>query len=132
MAKIANLPELKPVVPDDPTTPTSGRTQESPTTKATGEKPIAAAPETPAGAAPTANIGEVDTWAGLTSAATHKLPVELILELEKRIAPLGLTKTATISTALVELFAHDDEEIISRVDAFEERYERARRRAKRN
>jgi hypothetical protein len=131
MAKIANLPQLTPIVPDDPTSPTTAPT--APSVATTAETPVPGVVAVPPPRPPTglADLADLDAWSGITSAATHKLPVELLKLLDKRMSAVGLTKTATISAALVELLSYDDAELVRRVDAFQERYERARRRAKR-
>ncbi len=133
MTKIANLPELTPIVPDDPTSPTTAPTASSVTANEATVPGVVAVPALQLPTSPTGltDLADLDAWSGITSAATHKLPVELLKLLDKRMSAVGLTKTATISAALVELLSYDDAELVRRVDAFQERYERARRRAKR-
>jgi hypothetical protein len=149
MAKIPNLPDLTPIVPDDPTASTTTlapspaaivRKASAPNVSASPTPslvPVAAKASaadvsaSPAPSAGLADLADLDAWSGITSAATHKLPVELLKLLDKRMSAVGLTKTATISAALLELLSYDDAELVRRVDAFQERYERARRRARR-
>jgi hypothetical protein len=70
-------------------------------------------------------------WSGATDVTTFRLPAELLQQLHQRARDLGLAKGMTVAAALLELLQRADDELIELVDQTQERYDIARRRARR-
>ena len=86
-----------------------------------------AAPATQAAAQPTSS----EQWSGATDVTTFRLPAELLQQLHQRSRDLGLAKGMTVAAALLDLFQRDDDELVQLVEQTQQRYDTARRRARR-
>ena len=80
-----------------------------------------AAPQTPAG----------EEWTGATDVTTLRLPAEVLHALHERSRQLGVAKEMTVAAALLELLERGDDELVELVERTQQRYDSARRRARR-
>ncbi len=80
-----------------------------------------AAPQTPSG----------EEWTGATDVTTFRLPAEVLQALHERSRHLGVAKGMTVAAALLDLFQRADDEIVEVVENTQQRYDNARRRARR-
>jgi hypothetical protein len=81
-----------------------------------------AAPETPPGE---------EEWTGVTDVTTFRLPAEVLHALHERSRQLGVAKGMTVAAALLELLERADDELVELVEKTQQRYDTARRRARR-
>ncbi len=70
-------------------------------------------------------------WSGATDVTTLRLPVEVLHALHERSRQLGVAKGMTIAAALLELLRRDDRELVELIEQTQQRYDSARRRARR-
>jgi hypothetical protein len=80
-----------------------------------------AGPRTPAG----------EEWTGATDVTTFRLPAEVLHALHERSRQLGVAKGMTVAAALLELLERADDELVELVESTQQRYDSARRRARR-
>ena len=73
----------------------------------------------------------VEEWTGATDVTTFRLPAEVLHALHERSRQLGVAKGMTVATALLELLQHADDELVELVEHTQQRYDTARRRARR-
>jgi len=78
-------------------------------------------PQTPAG----------EEWTGATDVTTFRLPAEVLHALHERSRQLGVAKGMTVAAALLELLERGDDELVELVESTQQRYDSARRRARR-
>jgi hypothetical protein len=83
----------------------------------------------PKAAAPQAPPGE--EWTGATDVTTFRLPTEVLHALHERSRQLGVAKGMTVAAALLELLQREDAELVELVESTQQRYDTARRRARR-
>ncbi len=81
--------------------------------------------------APAPKTSPGEEWTGATDVTTLRLPVEVLHALHERSRHLGLAKGMTIAAALLELLERGDDELIELVESTQQRYDTARRRARR-
>ena len=124
---------LRPVAPAKPTqagAPASPVAGEDPArklaprpraTRRPAPAPKAAAPQTPPG----------EEWTGATDVTTFRLPTEVLHALHERSRQLGVAKGMTVAAALLELLQREDNELVELVESTQQRYDSARRRARR-
>ncbi len=121
--------------PETPTSPNDGKdAKDTPAPRrrrATRRPPpapvLAPAPEQLA--APQTTSGE--EWTGATDVTTFRLPAEVLQALHERSRHLGVAKGMTVAAALLDLFQRADDEIVEVVENTQQRYDSARRRARR-
>jgi hypothetical protein len=70
-------------------------------------------------------------WTGVTDVTTFRLPVEVLNALHERSKELGIAKGMTVAVALTELLQRTDTELVQLVEETQQRYDTARRRARR-
>jgi hypothetical protein len=80
-----------------------------------------ASPQTPA----------EEEWTGATDVTTLRLPAEVLHALHERSRQLGVAKGMTVAAALLELLQRGDNELVELVESTQQRYDSARRRARR-
>jgi hypothetical protein len=88
---------------------------------APARQPEPEAPQTPS----------VEEWTGATDVTTFRLPAEVLHALHERSRQLGVAKGMTVATALLELLQRADDELVELVEHTQQRYDTARRRARR-
>lgn len=74
-------------------------------------------------------VGE--EWTGVTDVTTFRLPAEVLHALHERSRQLGVAKGMTVAAALLELLERADDELVELVEKTQQRYDSARRRARR-
>lgn len=84
-------------------------------------QPEPEAPQTPSG----------EDWTGATDVTTFRLPAEVLHALHERSRQLGVAKGMTVAAALLELLQRADVELVELVEQTQQRYDSARRRARR-
>lgn len=84
-------------------------------------QPEPEAPQTPSG----------EDWTGATDVTTFRLPAEVLHALHERSRHLGVAKGMTVAAALLELLQRADDELVELVEQTQQRYDSARRRARR-
>ena len=104
--------------PDPAGTPAPRRRR---ATRRPSPAPKAAAPQAPP-------AGE---WTGATDVTTLRLPAEVLHALHERSRQLGIAKGMTVAAALLELLQREDAELVELVESTQQRYDVARRRARR-
>ena len=72
-----------------------------------------------------------EEWSGATDVTTFRLPAELLRQLHQRSRDLGLAKGMTVAAALLDVFQRGDDELVQLVEQTQQRYDTARRRARR-
>lgn len=70
-------------------------------------------------------------WSGATDVTTFRLPAEVLRTLHERSRDLGVAKGMTVAAALLELFRREDDELVELIEITQQRYDSARRRARR-
>jgi chemotaxis protein histidine kinase CheA len=73
-----------------------------------------------------------EKWSGASDVTTLRLPVEVLHALHKRAGVLGIAKGMTVAAALLELLRRTDDELVELVEETQQRYDAARRRARRS
>ena len=68
---------------------------------------------------------------GATDVTTFRLPAEVLHALHERSRQLGVAKGMTVAAALLELLERGDDELVELVESTQQRYDSARRRARR-
>lgn len=72
-----------------------------------------------------------EEWTGATDVTTFRLPAEVLHALHERSRQLGVAKGMTVAAALLELLQRGDNELVELVESTQQRYDSARRRARR-
>lgn len=72
-----------------------------------------------------------EEWTGVTDVTTFRLPAEVLHALHERSRQLGVAKGMTVAAALLELLERADDELVELVEKTQQRYDSARRRARR-
>lgn len=72
-----------------------------------------------------------EEWSGVTDVTTFRLPAEVLQALHERSRQLGVAKGMTVAAALLELLQRTDDELVELVENTQQRYDSARRRARR-
>ena len=72
-----------------------------------------------------------EEWTGATDVTTLRLPAEVLHALHERSRQLGVAKGMTVAAALLELLQRGDNELVELVESTQQRYDSARRRARR-
>ena len=72
-----------------------------------------------------------EEWTGVTDVTTFRLPAEVLRALHERSRQLGVAKGMTVAAALLELLERTDDELVELVENTQQRYDSARRRARR-
>jgi len=67
----------------------------------------------------------------VTDVTTFRLPAEVLQALHERSRQLGVAKGMTVAAALLELLQRTDDELVELVENTQQRYDSARRRARR-
>jgi len=67
----------------------------------------------------------------VTDVTTFRLPAEVLQALHERSRQLGVAKGMTVAAALLELLQRTDDELVGLVENTQQRYDSARRRARR-
>ena len=111
--------EASPAAAEDPASTPAPRRRRA--TRRPTPAPKAAAPQAPPG-------GE---WTGATDVTTLRLPAEVLHALHERSRQLGIAKGMTVAAALLELLQREDTELVELVESTQQRYDAARRRARR-
>jgi hypothetical protein len=70
-------------------------------------------------------------WTGATDVTTFRLPAEVLHALHERSRQLGVAKGMTVAAALLALLERTDDELVELVEETQQRYDSARRRARR-
>jgi hypothetical protein len=70
-------------------------------------------------------------WTGVTDVTTFRLPAEVLNALHERSRQLGVAKGMTVAAALLQLLERADDELVELVEQTQQRYDSARRRARR-
>ena len=119
-----------PVPPAQPAVPPTAAAKELAETPAP-RRPAAAPvpPSQPEPEAPQTPSGE--DWSGATDVTTFRLPAEVLHALHERSRQLGVAKGMTVAAALLELLQRADDELVELVEQTQQRYDSARRRARR-
>ncbi len=119
------LPQAQPTptplaIPDEPNpTPLPRRRRASP--------PAESGPQLA-----TAKISPGEEWTGATDVTTLRLPVEVLRALHERSRRLGVAKGMSVAAALLALLGRGDDELIELVETTQQRYDSARRQARRS
>ena len=145
------MTKLPPLTPDDPLRapanappPLSAASPAAAPASATSSEaslvPAEAAPRrrrpatrrpAPAPAQPSARRTPSEEWSGATDVTTFRLPAEVLQQLHQRSRDLGLAKGMTVTAALLDLLQRADDELVQLVEETQQRYDSARRRARR-
>ncbi len=72
-----------------------------------------------------------EEWTGATDVTTFRLPAEVLQALHEGSRELGVAKGMTVAAALLELLQRPDDEVVELVERTQQRYDSARRRARR-
>jgi len=80
---------------------------------------------------PAASQRPGEEWTGATDVTTFRLPAEVLHALHERSRQLGIAKGMTVAAALLELLQRTDDELVELVENTQQRYDTARRRARR-
>ena len=70
-------------------------------------------------------------WSGASDVVTMRLPTEVLRALDERVRKLAVPKGMTVAAAVLELLKLADDKLIEVVDETQQRYDTARRRARR-
>lgn len=136
------MTKLPALTPDDPLRAVASPQPEQAATPHDGrETPVAqrrrAAPRTPPPPPPTPSPDKApqappeEEWSGVTDVTTFRLPAEVLQALHERSRQLGVAKGMTVAAALLELLQRTDDELVGLVENTQQRYDSARRRARR-
>ena len=143
---MSKLPTLTPddplraatrVAPAQPAAPPTAAAKEPPETPAprrrrAPRRPAAVAPAPPRQPDPEApQTPSGEEWTGATDVTTFRLPAEVLHALHERSRHLGVAKGMTVAAALLELLQRADDELVELVEQTQQRYDSARRRARR-
>lgn len=134
------MSKLPALTPDDPL-----RAEPAAPVQPPEAKPLAAvqrtapskprAPRAPASSAPEPRQSRkpqpAQEWSGASDVNTFRLPSEVLQALHERSRALGIAKGMTVTAALLELFKRGDQELVELVEDAQQRYDSARRRARR-
>jgi hypothetical protein len=136
---MSKLPALTPddplraVTPVPPAQPAAPATTAEETTEAPAPRRRATRRRTPAPApqpaVPQTSLGE--EWTGATDVTTFRLPAEILHALHECSRQLGIAKGMTVAAAVLELLQREDTELVELVERTQQRYDTARRRARR-
>jgi len=85
----------------------------------------------PAPPKPPASQTPGEEWTGATDVTTFRLPAEVLHALHERSRQLDVAKGMTVAAALLELLQRTDDELVELVENTQQRYDTARRRARR-
>jgi hypothetical protein len=125
-----------PVAPAQPAAPPTAAAKEPAETPAPRRRRAprrpAAAPVPPRQLEPEApQTPSAEEWTGATDVTTFRLPAEVLHALHERSRHLGVAKGMTVAAALLELLQRADDELVELVEQTQQRYDSARRRARR-
>lgn len=137
------MAKLPPITPDDPLGTAADAAAPSPKlSRGSGaSRPARARPRgvRPGNAPKIASVADPappatssDEWSGATDVTTFRLPIEVLRLLHERSRRLGIAKGMTAATAILEFLGRDDAAAVAAVEAVQQRYDSARRRARRS
>ena len=118
-------PETSPPPPPAPASPAKAKPNAAPPRQRTTRRRAAARQPAAPPASPEAE------WSGVTDVTTLRLPAEVLQALHERSRQLGVAKGMTVAAALIELLHKDDAELVELIEHIQQRYDTARRRARR-
>jgi len=117
-------------VPPEPAAPASAASAaKEPTETPAPRRRATRRPAARQPAGPQTQAGE--EWTGATDVTTFRLPAEVLHALHERSRQLGVAKGMTVAAALLELLERGDDELVQLVESTQQRYDSARRRARR-
>jgi hypothetical protein len=119
-------------VPPEPAAPATAAKEptETPAPRRRATPRPAPAPA-PARQPPSPQTPAEEEWTGATDVTTLRLPAEVLHALHERSRQLGVAKGMTVAAALLELLQRGDNELVELVESTQQRYDSARRRARR-
>jgi hypothetical protein len=127
------MSKLPALTPDDPLRAVGAVPPAQPAAPAAKEPTETSAPRrrAPARQPAAAQMTPGEEWTGVTDVTTFRLPAEVLHALHERSRQLGVAKGMTVAAALLELLERADDELVELVEKTQQRYDSARRRARR-